>query len=414
MGSVKDRLAIAMIEDAERRGVLKPGPDRHRAHVRQHRHRARDGLRGEGLSVRRGHVRQLLRRAPQADARLGAKVVLTPAAERGTGMVKNAAELAKKHGWFLPQQFENPANPAYHRNTTGPEILRDFAGQAARLLRQRRRHRRHDHRRGRDAQAGAARAQDRRPEPDGAPLLSGGRVGAAQDPGLDAGLHPGRAQPQDLRRDRPRHRRRGARRRARARAQGRHLLRRLLGRDVRRRAQGRRRRRRRARCSSRCCPTPASATSRRSSSRASTRERTRFRPEARHGGGRDRARHGRRINLPPAPELVAIFRRRFADDPRDAFRDWYVLQEHLRDEWERQESSALATTPATASDLWDYAENAGFFFERGRGEVSGQLRGVLRLARPGRMPRALARSLRRSFESRWPSALTRRMGENLA
>ena len=59
---------------------------------------------------------------------LGAKVVLTPAAERGTGMVRIAAELAKKHGWFLPQQFENPANPAYHRNTTGPEILRDFAG----------------------------------------------------------------------------------------------------------------------------------------------------------------------------------------------------------------------------------------------------------------------------------------------
>jgi cysteine synthase A len=58
----------------------------------------------------------------------GAKVILTPAAERGTGMVKKAEELAKRHGWFMPQQFENPANPAYHRNTTGPEILRDFAG----------------------------------------------------------------------------------------------------------------------------------------------------------------------------------------------------------------------------------------------------------------------------------------------
>jgi cysteine synthase A len=59
---------------------------------------------------------------------LGAKVILTPAAERGTGMVRKAEELAKKHGWFLARQFENEANPAYHRNTTGPEILRDFAG----------------------------------------------------------------------------------------------------------------------------------------------------------------------------------------------------------------------------------------------------------------------------------------------
>jgi len=59
---------------------------------------------------------------------LGAKVILTPAAERGTGMVKKAAELAQKNGWFLARQFENEANPAYHRNTTGPEILEDFAG----------------------------------------------------------------------------------------------------------------------------------------------------------------------------------------------------------------------------------------------------------------------------------------------
>jgi cysteine synthase A len=59
---------------------------------------------------------------------LGAKVILTPAAERGTGMVKKAEELAEKHGWFLARQFENPANPEFHANTTGPEILRDFAG----------------------------------------------------------------------------------------------------------------------------------------------------------------------------------------------------------------------------------------------------------------------------------------------
>jgi cysteine synthase A len=58
----------------------------------------------------------------------GAKVILTPAAERGTGMVRKAAELAQQHGWFLASQFENPANPAFHRSTTGPEVLRDFAG----------------------------------------------------------------------------------------------------------------------------------------------------------------------------------------------------------------------------------------------------------------------------------------------
>ena len=59
---------------------------------------------------------------------LGAKVILTPAAERGSGMVKKAEELAEKHGWFLARQFENPANPAFHASTTGPEILSDFAG----------------------------------------------------------------------------------------------------------------------------------------------------------------------------------------------------------------------------------------------------------------------------------------------
>jgi len=72
----------------------------------------------ESFSVERRKVMRML----------GAKVILTPAAERGSGMVKKAAELAKKNGWFLARQFENEANPAYHRNTTGPEILLDFAG----------------------------------------------------------------------------------------------------------------------------------------------------------------------------------------------------------------------------------------------------------------------------------------------
>ncbi|MFX8500605.1 pyridoxal-phosphate dependent enzyme, partial [Acinetobacter baumannii] len=58
----------------------------------------------------------------------GAKVILTPAAERGSGMVRKAEELARKHGWFLARQFVNPANPAFHRSTTAAEILQDFAG----------------------------------------------------------------------------------------------------------------------------------------------------------------------------------------------------------------------------------------------------------------------------------------------
>ena len=58
----------------------------------------------------------------------GARVILTPAAERGSGMVRRAKELAEQHGWFLARQFDNPANPAYHRSTTAPEILQDFAG----------------------------------------------------------------------------------------------------------------------------------------------------------------------------------------------------------------------------------------------------------------------------------------------
>ena len=88
----------------------------------------------------------------------GAKVILTPAAERGSGMVRRAEELAKKHGWFLARQFANPANPAYHRQTTAAEILRDFAGQAARLFRHRLGHRRHADRRRRSARA----SRDRR------------------------------------------------------------------------------------------------------------------------------------------------------------------------------------------------------------------------------------------------------------
>jgi len=127
-GSVKDRLAIAIIEDAERRGLLKPG---------QTVVEATSGNTGIALALvcaAKGYPfvatmaesfsieRRKIMRA------FGARVILTPAAERGSGMVRKAAELAEKHGWFLARQFENEANPAYHRQTTGPEILSDFAG----------------------------------------------------------------------------------------------------------------------------------------------------------------------------------------------------------------------------------------------------------------------------------------------
>ena len=126
-GSVKDRLAIAIIEDAEKTGKLKPG---------QTVVEATSGNTGIALAMvcaAKGYpfvatmVETFSVERRKIMRMLGAKVILTPAAERGTGMVKKAAELAQKHGWFLARQFENPANPAYHRNTTGPEILSDFA-----------------------------------------------------------------------------------------------------------------------------------------------------------------------------------------------------------------------------------------------------------------------------------------------
>jgi len=128
LSSVKDRLAIAIIEDAERRGTLKPG---------QTVVEATSGNTGIALAmvcaVKGYPFVALMSDSFSVERRklmriLGARVILTPAAERGSGMVKKAEELAKKNGWFLARQFENPANPEYHRNTTGPEILRDFVG----------------------------------------------------------------------------------------------------------------------------------------------------------------------------------------------------------------------------------------------------------------------------------------------
>lgn len=133
LSSVKDRLAIAIIEDAERRGVLKPG---------QTVVEATSGNTGIALAMvcaAKGYpfvavmVETFSMERRKIMRALGAKVILTPAAERGSGMVRKAEELSVKHGWFLARQFENPANPEYHRNTTGPEILSDFAGRRLQL-----------------------------------------------------------------------------------------------------------------------------------------------------------------------------------------------------------------------------------------------------------------------------------------
>ncbi len=127
-GSVKDRLALAIILDAEAKGLLKPGDTIVEATsgntgVALAMVAAARGYRFVATMVETFSIeRRKLMRA------YGAKVILTPAAERGSGMVRKAEELAAKHGWFLARQFANPANPAYHRNTTAAEILRDFAG----------------------------------------------------------------------------------------------------------------------------------------------------------------------------------------------------------------------------------------------------------------------------------------------
>ena len=130
LSSVKDRLAIAIISDAEESGALKPG---------QTVIEATSGNTGIALAMvcaAKGYpfvatmVETFSIERRKIMKALGAKVILTPAAERGSGMVKRAEELAKEHGWFLAKQFENPANPEYHRNTTAPEILRAFAGRS--------------------------------------------------------------------------------------------------------------------------------------------------------------------------------------------------------------------------------------------------------------------------------------------
>jgi cysteine synthase A len=129
MGSVKDRLALGILEDAERRGALQPG---------QTVIEATSGNTGIGLAMvcaAKGHPLVVVMAENFSIERrklmrfLGAKVVLTPAALRGTGMLAKAEELAAKHGWFLCRQFDNEANAEMHSRTTAPEILAAFEGE---------------------------------------------------------------------------------------------------------------------------------------------------------------------------------------------------------------------------------------------------------------------------------------------
>jgi cysteine synthase A len=128
LGSVKDRLALGVIEAAEKSGELKPG---------QTVVEATSGNTGIGLAMvcaAKGYPLVVTMAESFSVERrklmrfLGARVVLTPAAQKGTGMVNKAAELARQHGWFLTRQFENPANPDIHERTTAREIMDDFAG----------------------------------------------------------------------------------------------------------------------------------------------------------------------------------------------------------------------------------------------------------------------------------------------
>src|SRR6202790_2533489 len=129
LGSVKDRLALGVIEAAEKSGDLKPG---------QTVVEATSGNTGIGLAMvcaAKGYPLVLLMAEPFSVERrklmrfLGAKVIVTPAAERAVGMINKTIELAKAHGWFMTRQFENEANPDYHSRTTALEILDDFSGE---------------------------------------------------------------------------------------------------------------------------------------------------------------------------------------------------------------------------------------------------------------------------------------------
>ena len=291
LGSVKDRLALGVIEDAEKRGALKPG---------QTVIEATSGNTGIGLAMvcaAKGYPLVVTMAEPFSVERrrlmrfLGAKVVITPAALRGMGMVTKANELAATHGWFLTRQFENEANADMHSRTTAREIVDDFKdtqldywvtgyGTGGTLK-------------------GVARVLAKEMpntkivvcEPADASMLSSGEGQQRNADGSPAAAHPAfkphpmqgwapdfipkltadavdtRRDPQDPAHRRPR---RSALQQGPG-AEGRHLRRHHRRCDARRRACRSAPRRRRARTSWRCCRTPASAISARRCSPTSRR-----------------------------------------------------------------------------------------------------------------------------------------------
>jgi len=190
LGSVKDRLALGVIEDAERTGTLKPG---------QTVIEATSGNTGIGLAMvcaQKGYPLVVTMAETFSVERrklmrfLGAKVVLTPAAERGMGMVRKAIELADTHGWFLTRQFENEANPDMHSRTTAREIVNDFAGDRLDYWVT-------GYGTGGTLKGVARVLKKERPEtkivvcePDEAPLLSSGAAQERKPDGSPAGAHP--------------------------------------------------------------------------------------------------------------------------------------------------------------------------------------------------------------------------------
>ena len=204
-GSIKDRIGLSMIEDAERRGVLGPGQHDRRADVGQHRHRAGDGRRRQGLPADPRHARVDVDRAPPPDGRLrrAARADAARDGHEGRDRACRRSSSRETHGAWMPQQFENPANIEVHRHATA-------AGDPARLPRgrrlpdHRRRHRRPHHRRQRGAQGALSRACRRSPSsPPKSAVISGGEPSPHRLQGIGAGFVPANLHTDDARRRDP-------------------------------------------------------------------------------------------------------------------------------------------------------------------------------------------------------------------
>ena len=259
LGSVKDRLALGVIEAAEKSGEPKPG---------QTVVEATSGNTGIGLAMvcaAKGYPLVLTMAEPFSVERrklmrfLGAKVVITPAAERAVGMIAKTIELAKTHGWFMTRQFENEANPDFHSRTTAREIIDDFAGErldywvtgygtggtlkgVARVLEAERPETKIIVCEPVDAQLLGSGVEQMR-NPDGSPSAPASGVQASPHAGMDAGLHP-ETHRRRAKIDRSRAADFGGRRdllRQGSRGKRGHLRRNYIRRDLRWRAQGRRR-----------------------------------------------------------------------------------------------------------------------------------------------------------------------------